>query len=156
MDNTIDMDHMVGLAFKLAHRMRAAQVAAGWDPWDLCLKPNKNMQKTLQKRVSLFVEFLSTPDERGLSSYVLRCDALETSLISMEGIITRNRIAFQEQQSGNMSEREQVFAEKTKEYMTGKQVCDDARILLEQMIDVQTQMMNSMDAPSARAKSGVK
>lgn len=33
--------------------------------------------------------------------------------------------------------------------MSGKQVCDDARILLEQMIDVQTQIMNSIDTPSA-------
>lgn len=117
MDNTIDVDHMVGLAFKLAHRMRAAQVAAGWDSWENCLKSNTNVQNTLQKRVNFFVEFLSTPDERGMSSYALRCDALETSLISMEGVIARTRIAritFDAQRGGQILEDELNFVKKQK------------------------------------------
>lgn len=145
MDNTIDVDHATGLAFKLAHRMRAAQVAAGWDSWQKCFKPNENQQQILRNRIRLFVEFLVTPDEKGLSSYTLRCDALETSLIAMEGIIARTRISFQAQHGGAITDSERAFLRKTKDHMTGTQVCNDARIILEQMMDVQVQLLNSAE-----------
>lgn len=155
MDNNIDLDHAVGLAFKLAHRMRAAQVAAGWDGWDRCIKPTENMQKAMQNRINLFVGFLTTPDDRGLSSYALRCDALETSLILMEGVIGRTRVGFQAQQNGNVSDGEISFVKKTGKYMSGQQVCTDAKIILEQMVDVQIQLMNSMENSNLGVKKKV-
>lgn len=155
MDNNIDLDHAVGLAFKLAHRMRAAQVAAGWDEFEKCLKPSKSMHNALQNRINLFLEFITTPDERGLSSYALRCDALETALILMEGVIGRTRVGFQAQQNGEANEHEIYFIQESKKYMSGQQVCTDAKMILEQMVDVQIQLMNSMENSNLGVKKKV-
>lgn len=141
MDNTIDLDQAIGLAFKLAHRMRAAQVTAGWDTVDKCLDPTD--YSLTHDRAERFANFLITPDERNLSSYTLRAEALETSMIAMEGIISRCRIAFQswEMNDGASSEREAAFLREVKDYMRGNQVCEDAKVILNQMIDLQVELL---------------
>lgn len=111
MDNTIDLDQAIGLAFKLAHRMRAVQVSAGWDSVEKCLDPTD--YGLTHERAERFTDFLITPDERNLSSYTLRAEALETAMIAMEGVISRCRIAFQSREAneGASSNRETRFSD---------------------------------------------
>lgn len=155
MSNSIDLDQAIGLAFKMAHRMRATQVSAGWDAVDRCLDPAE--YETNQTRAQLFATFLITPDARHLSSYALRAEALETAMIAMEGVISRCRIAFQSRASGEGAiERENAFIQRLKDTMTGAQVCKDANTILNQMIDLQTQLLQSMEnetTPGASPKA---
>lgn len=144
MDNAIDLDQAIGLAFKLAHRMRAAQVSAGWDSVDKCLNPVE--YESTQERTQRFATFLITPDARNLSSYALRAEALETAMIAMEGVISRCRIAFQasaQAQDGDL-EREIRFIKAAKNHMTGRQICADAQTILNQMVDLQVQLLQSI------------
>lgn len=146
MDNTIDTDQAIGLAFKLAHRMRAAQVAAGWDAVEKCLDPtNYNLT---HERAERFANFLITPDERNLSSYNLRAEALETAIIAMEGVISRCRIGFQvngsKAEDAQATKREKDFLKAAKDYMKGSQVCQDAQTILNQMIDLQVELLQPL------------
>lgn len=142
MDNNIDLDQAIGLAFKLAYRMRSTQVAAGWDGAEKCFDPTE--YEPTQQYAQRFANFLITPDERNLSSYALRAEALETSMIAMEGIISRCRIAFQAcaQGDGEASDREIDFIKAAKKHMKGSQICKDASVILNQMIDLQVKLMN--------------
>ncbi len=143
MDNTIDLDQAIGLAFKLAHRMRAIQVSAGWDSVEKCLDPAE--YEPTHTRAQLFANFLITPDTRNLSSFASRADALEASVIAMEGMISRCRIAFQSREAnqGSSSDRETKFLRNVKDHMTGNKVCQDAEGILNQMIDLQIQLLQS-------------
>lgn len=153
MDNTIDLDQAVGFAFKLAHRMRAAQISAGWDSVQKCLDAPE--YEATSSRAVLFANFLITPDARNLSSYTLRAEALESAMIAMEGVISRCRIGFQSRElhEGSSSERETKFIKSVKDHMNGNTVCKDAKIILDQMIDLQVQLLNSSNNSEHTSKS---